>query len=722
MIAGLTQETTETKSPLERELGSLANWLTVATIAIGVALFFIALWQGFSLFTSMIYALGIAVAMVPQALPAQVTVALSTTSKRLADLNAVVKSLPSVETLGSTSVIATDKTGTLTKNEMTVTDVWFNGRYHTMTGTGYEPKGEILDEAGNALSQEAIDEIEIMMDAATMASNAEIHEPDEEHSGWYPVGDPTEAALVTMSTKLGTRSPTEDEENPELQEFPFDSERKRMSSVRQFGDRCQLAMKGAPDSVLKISKSIYRDGKPAPMTDEDREAVRAVYESYSRKALRVLAIAYRPLDEAGRDYTVEEVERDVTFLGLAGMIDPPRDGVAEAIGECHDAQIRTFIMTGDHAITAQAVGREIGLGGDGEEPRVIEARGLKALSDEELSRTMREERSLIFSRVDPEDKLRIVELLEGQGEVVAVTGDGVNDAPALKRADIGVAMGRIGTDVAKEASELVLLDDSFPTLVHAVREGRTIYANLRKTVLASLTTNVAELAVVLFGLAAVSARNWAIPILAIQILAIDLLAEIMPLTFLTFDPPSKRTMTSPPRNIEEHILNGATSSEVAFLGTLIGALAFANFVLFMRRNGVVFTVDHSLPFLYARATAVTWLTIAFCQFANILSRRYEYTTIFNENFWSNRILLYSIVASIGLISLGIYGPYIHEFLSFARLSPVDWAHAVGAGLVYLGAFEIMKVVKRFRRNRAGELEEGGDTRGRTTGARGTGDP
>jgi Ca2+-transporting ATPase len=705
VIAGLTQETTEAKSPLEKELGSLANWLTVGTVIIGVALFFIALWQGFSLFTSMIYALGIAVAMVPQALPAQVTVALSTTSKRLADLKAVVKNLPSVETLGSTSVIATDKTGTLTKNEMTVTDVWFNGSHHTMTGTGYEPEGEILDEAGNALSQESIDEIEIMMDAATMASNAEIHEPDEEHDGWYPVGDPTEAALVTMSTKLGTRSPTEDEENPELQEFPFDSERKRMSSVRQFGDRLQLAMKGAPDSVLRISKSIYRDGKPTAMTEEDRKTIEAVYEEYSRKALRVLAIAYRPLDETGRDYTVEEVERDVAFLGLAGMIDPPREGVAEAIHECHDAQIRTFIMTGDHAITAQAVGREIGLGEEGEEPRVIAARELKTIPDDELSRIMAERRSLIFSRVDPEDKLRIVKLLEEQREVVAVTGDGVNDAPALKRADIGVAMGKIGTDVAKEASELVLLDDSFPTLVHAVREGRTIYANLRKTVLASLTTNIAELAVVLLGLAAVSVKNWAIPILAIQILAIDLLAEIMPLTFLTFDPPSERTMTSPPRDIGEHILNRGTSGEVAFLGTLIGALAFLNFALFMRRSGVVFTVDHDLPFLYARGTAVTWLTIAFCQFANILSRRYEYTTIFNRNFWSNRVLLYSILGSIGLIALGIYGPYIHDFLSFARLSPIDWAHAVGAGLAFLAVFEILKTFKRLRRARRALKEE-----------------
>ena len=240
-IADMTQETVEASSPLEKELGALARWLTLAVVVIGAVLFAVALWQGFSLFTSLVYALGIAVALVPQALPAQVTVAMSTTSRRLAEKNAVVKSLPSVETLGSTSVICTDKTGTLTKNEMTVTTVWFNGKTYAMTGTGYEPEGEILDDRDAPLSRERIDEIEIMRDAATMASNAEIHAPDEDHEGWYPVGDPTEAALVTMSTKLGTRSPTEDEENPELLEFPFDSERKRMSSVRRFGERASEA-------------------------------------------------------------------------------------------------------------------------------------------------------------------------------------------------------------------------------------------------------------------------------------------------------------------------------------------------------------------------------------------------------------------------------------------------------------------------------------------------
>lgn len=702
-IAGMTQETEETPSPLERELGSLAKWLTITVVVIGGILFGIALWQGFSFMTSMVLALGIAVALVPQALPAQVTVAMSTTSKRLADKNAVVKSLPSVETLGSTSVISTDKTGTLTKNEMTVTAIWFNGKRYSMTGTGYEPEGQLLDESGSVVDQTGIDEIEIMMDAATMASNAEIHEPDEDHHGWYPVGDPTEAALVTMSTKLGTRSPTEDEENPELKEFPFDSERKLMSSVRQFGDREQLAMKGATDSVLAISRHIYRDGKPEPITDADREAINSIADEFSGQALRVLSIACRPLEADGRDYVMEEVEKNVTFLGLVGMMDPPREGVRGAMEQCHDAGIRTFIMTGDHAITAQAIGHEIGLDASGHPSPVFTGSELKEMDDGKLTAVMEKEESLIFSRVDPEDKLRIVDLLQNSGEVVAVTGDGVNDAPALRKADIGVAMGRIGTDVAKEASELVLLDDSFPTLVDAVREGRTIYRNLKKTVIASMTTNAAELVVVLLGLAGVAMRDWAIPILAIQILAIDLLAEIMPLTFLTYDPPPDDVMKTAPRDPNDHILNRGSSLEVILLGILIGALAFANYALFMVRHGVTFTVleetgniDPSLAVLYAQAATVTYLTIGFCQFANILSRRYEKKSIFNRNFFSNRILLLSILGSIGLILLAIYLPWVSNFLRFHPPGLEDWTYVLGAAGVFLVVFEALKLFKRLR--------------------------
>ena len=450
-IANMTQETAAVRSPLQNELGLLAKRLTWIVAVLSVVLFAVALWQGFTFFTSMVYALGVAVAAVPQALPAQVTVALSTTSRRLADLKAVVKNLPSVETLGSTTVICTDKTGTLTKNEMTVTQVWFDGTEYKVTGLGYRPEGEIQGPDGKSLTQERIDQIEIMMDAATMASNAEIHPPDDDHPGWYPIGDPTEAALVTLSTKLGTRSPREDEENPELHEFPFDSERKRMSSVRQFADRQQLAMKGATDSVLAISRHIYKNGKPVPIIDEDRQKILDLNEKYSQQALRVLAIAFRPLEPSGGDYELDEIEKDVTFLGLVGMMDPPKEGVREAVEACHQARIRIIIMTGDHAITAQAVGREIGLSASGEPP-VYTGQQIQKMSDEQLTEILTADDAAIFSRVNPEEKLRIVKLLEEHGEVVAVTGDGVNDAPALKRAAIGVAMGQTGTDVAKELS------------------------------------------------------------------------------------------------------------------------------------------------------------------------------------------------------------------------------------------------------------------------------
>lgn len=701
-IAGMTQETQAVKSPLQLELAALARWLTAIVVVISAALFGVALWQGFGFFTSMVYALGVAVAAVPQALPAQVTVALSATSKRLADRKAVVKNLPSVETLGSTTVICTDKTGTLTRNEMTVTTLWFDGKTCKVTGTGYEPEGRIEDEAGNPLPQEWIDEAEIMLDAATMASNAEIHPPDEEHHGWYPVGDPTEAALVTLSIKLGTRSPAEDEENPELHEFPFDSERKRMSSVRQFGDRRQLAMKGAADSVLAVAKYMLKDGKPVPLTDEDRKNIEQINENWSKQALRVLAVAFRPLEENGEDYKLEEIEKDVVFLGLVGMIDPPKEGVREAVDSCKKAKIRIIVMTGDHAVTAQAVGREIGLC-DAGDPPVFTGREMEEMKDDELTEILMSSEAIIFSRVSPADKLRIVKLLETREEVVAVTGDGVNDAPALKRAAIGVAMGQTGTDVAKEAAELVLLDDSFPTLVEAIREGRTIYSNLSKTVLASMTTNMAELVAVLLGLIGVAVGNWAIPILAIQILAIDLLAEVLPLTFLTYDPPAENIMEMAPRDRHEHIMNLWSSAEVMFLGSLIGVLAFSNFALFMVREGMTLSTGMMDSPLFARATAVTYLTIAYCQFVNILSRRYPNTSIFNRNVITNKILLASIAWSMIAVFIGVYAPVVSDFLAFEGPNMTDWAFVLGAGGIFLAVFEGIKFWKRARQDRvAGE--------------------
>lgn len=694
-IASMTSTTVSAKSPLQMELNSLAKWLTSIVVVLSTILFFVGVWQGFTVLNSLIYALGIAVASVPQALPAQVTVALSAASRRLAERKVVVKNLPSVETLGSTSVICTDKTGTLTKNEMTVTGIWFDNEEFSVTGKGYKPEGHILNSSGEKIPQARIDQLEVMLDAGTMASNAEIHEPDEDHKGWYPVGDPTEAAIVTLSTKVGTRSPKEDEENPEIQEFPFDSERKRMSSVRQFGDKYQLAMKGAAGSVLSVSRYIYKDGEIVPITDEDRAEITRLNEEYSNRALRVLAIGYRPLEKDGSDYTMETAEKDIVFLGLVFMMDPPKDGVKEAIAACHEASIRVIIMTGDHAITAKAVGRLVGLSPKGD-PDVYTGVDLEEMDNVKLTEILLSGRSLVFSRVNPEHKLRIVTILEDNGEVVAVTGDGVNDAPALKKANIGVAMGITGTDVSKEAAELILLDDSFTSLVHAVREGRTIYNNLMKTVLASLTTNMAELAVVILGLVAVALGDWALPILAIQILAIDLLAEVMPLTFLTFDPPSKSIMQDAPRNMDAHIMNRSSSLEVLFLGTLIGVLSFGNYALTGIREGVSFISGQPFTPEYLRAMTMAYLTIAFCQYANVLSRRFRFTSIFNRNFFTNPVLLWSILGSIALTLLVIYTPAA-QFLSFGQPVLQDWLCIAGSTFIYLLVFELMKVGRRKKR-------------------------
>jgi Ca2+-transporting ATPase len=693
-IARLTQEEEKSQTPLQVELGTLGNRITIFAILIGIMLFGVTIWQGLGLNFALIYALGIAVAVVPQALPMQITVALSNGVARLAKKNAVIKKLSSVETLGSTNVISTDKTGTLTKNEMTVKNLWFDGQEYEITGVGYEPKGSIVDANGKELTGEDIDKIEIMLDTGTMASNAEIHEPDENHTSWYPIGDPTEAALITASTKLGTRSPKEDEENPELQEFSFDSERKRMSSVRQFDNRVVLCMKGALDSILSISKHIYKNGKAEPLTKQDSEIIQKASVAYAQKAMRVLAFGYRELQDGRQDYSMEDAEKNIIFLGLMAMSDPPKEGVKEAIEKAHEAHMKTYIMTGDHAITAQAIGKQINLSETDKEVMVITGEELSDLSDEKLKEIMKENESLIFSRVSPEDKLRIVKALKDLGEIVAVTGDGVNDAPALKSSHIGVAMGNIGTDVAKEASELILLDDSFSTLVYAIREGRTIYNNLKKTIIASLTSNGAELSIVLLGLLGVALFGWPIPILAIQILAIDLLAEILPLTALTFDPGSQDIMTTPPRSQEEHILNRYTMIEISFLGFLMGALGFINFGVFIQRTGAELDMAHVL---YPRATTLSYATIVCCQLVNILSRRYNYDSLFNKNLWSNKTILWSIVISIGFTMTAIYTPFINRFIGFAPLTLNDWITIVASAAVFLLAFEFIKLFKRSKR-------------------------
>lgn len=693
-IAAMTEETMEVDSPLQGELNVLSIRLTIVVGVICGSLLVLALWLGLNWLVGLTYALGVAVACVPQALPAQLTVAMSTASQHLATKNAVVKSLPTVETLGSTNVICTDKTGTITRNEMTVTRAWGDGRELAFTGVGYQPEGGVLDEKGNTVPESVLRGMDLFFRAATLASEGSVHPPDEFHHGWYAVGDPTEAALVIMSMKAGTFDPGEDDEFPELKLFPFDAGRKRMSSIRSMPEGNLVMMKGATDPVLNACVSMLRNGEIQPLTEADKERIRDRNVAFSDQALRVLAMAYRPLDDDLESLSQEEAERDMIFLGLAGMIDPPRRGVREAMEKCHTAGIDLYMITGDHAATAAAIARDIGLARDPERMRVIRGKEMAGLADEELEGMMREDSALIFSRVEPVHKLRVVRLLGDLGRVVAVTGDGINDAPALKRAHIGVAMGRTGVDVAKETAEVVLLDDNFSTLVDAVEEGRAIYSNIRKVVLASLTTNIAELLAVLLGLAGVALGGYAIPILAIQILAIDLMAEILPLTFLCFDPPTPEDMKRPPRDRNEHILNPTTGLEVSFLGVLMGVLSVANFFFYMYRHDLTLGQDSLGTLEYARASAMTWLTMAYCQFVNILSCRYKHASIFNRNILTNKILVSSVIISAGLTIFAVHVPDLSRFLEFAPIGLQDWLYILGAAAIFLAAWEGLKWRRR----------------------------
>lgn len=695
-IAGMTQQAEVTKTPLQLEMRRLANQLTVTVVFLCIGLFILGIIQDFSLYISLVYALGVAMAMVPQALPAQVTVALSTGSNRLAKCRAVVKNLLSVETLGSTSVICTDKTGTLTKNEMTVRSIWFNGKIYKVTGVGYEPNGDVLDEQENTLSADQLEELKTILETAALASDAKIHEPDKDHKSWYAIGDPTEAALIIVASKAGFWSKYEDKEIPKFQEFPFDSKIRRMSTIRKVEDQVTLTSKGSTQSILSISNYIYKDGNRIQITPEHKQQVEEANKQFSEEGMRVLAIAQRPIDSQVKKYDREEMETDLTFLGLVAMIDPPKEDVKDAIESAHKAHIRISILTGDHPETTLAVSREIGIPDPGKTTPVIVGTELEKMGEDHLKKLLSDNQYIIFSRVDPEDKLRIVETLEDQDEVVAVTGDGVNDAPALKKAHIGVAMGQRGNDVAKEAARLVLLDDNFSTLVRAVEEGRTIYTNLKKTVFASLTTNVGELTVVLLGLLAAAVADYPIPILAAQILAVDLIGEIGPLTLLTFDPPGKHTMNRPPRKLDDHIFNVISASEVTFMGIIIGCLAFLNFFLFLSRGNISLAIDDVNTVAYFQATTLSYATIVFCQYVNILERRDEYLSLFNKNFWSNKILLGSIVISMGLVMLIIYGPYISTFLAFSPIGIIDWIYIAGSTIVYLVIFEGLKFYKRVR--------------------------
>ncbi len=691
-IAHLSQEVKSTPSPLEITVNDVARRIGIVCVVISVVLFVITQLLGQSFRDGFILAIAIAAACVPQGLPSQITVGLSLGARRLANKRAIVKKLSAVETLGSATVICTDKTGTLTKNEMTIQKVYVNHEELIVHGVGYVPHGDIVHD-GVPLRGLELSDYDACFTAGALASTSSLHADGNDDTKRYVIGDPTEAACVVLAEKVGKNQEYLKEHYPIEFILPFDSTRKRMSCVRGDAGKRVMYMKGSPESVLARCTSIYLGKNTArAMTDEDRQQILAKNDEYSSEALRVLGYAVRDLsDGETSEDAIEDLEKGMTFLGLVAMMDPPRDDVRDAIKTALNAHIRVIMITGDYALTAKAIAERIGMFELNPALKVFSGEDIRAMDDATLTTHLAAE-TIVFSRVNPEDKLRLVTLLQAMGEVVAVTGDGANDAPALKKAEIGVAMGKTGTDVAKDAAEIVLLDDSFSSLVAAIEGGRAIFHNIKNQIITSLELNSAELWTILLGFILIP-FGLPLPILALQILAIDLIAEMPPQLAMSWDPLREGVMRERPRNIHEHILDKSMYVHLLSIGWIIAAFAILNFLLFLifANGGWSNTLEHSNAYMIA--TAMTYLTLVLCQYIDIFSRRAGNDSVFNRYLTSNPYIFMSIGISLFLVGLVIYHPVLQQFFQTGTIPLEYLLYPFVSALIFLLYREVMKIVE-----------------------------
>ncbi|HSX45221.1 MAG TPA: cation-transporting P-type ATPase [Candidatus Saccharimonadales bacterium] len=689
-IASLSEDTVTDISPLQREMNNIATRVTQGTVLLCAILLPVAMRYGNLPFKgALLFAIGIASSIIPQGLPAEINTALAQAANKLAKARALVKKLSAVETLGSTTIICTDKTGTLTKNQMTVESLMIGSNVYSVSGSGYEANGKISFK-DQQIGHDQLKKLELFFANGVFASNAQVSPPDHEHSVWYCLGDPTEGALITLANKAGLNAKELDASHAEIKEFPFDSARKRMTSIREYDGKLYAFMKGAPENVLERSSHIWDQGKVSPLKKTDHEQIMEQHSDWANNAMRNLAYAYKilPTDTDVKKLKMDELEHDMIFLGLVSMIDPVREEVAEAMTAAHKAHIKVSIVTGDFAPTARAIAAKAGLAERKQDIVVVSGTELRTLDDARVLQLVLRG-SIIFSRVSPEDKLRIVELVKNSGHVVAVTGDGINDAPALKRADIGVAMGKTGTDVAKQSADIILLDDSFHTLVGAVQQGRVIFQNIKKGTLSCFTSNGAELIVNLTSLLTVVAFRIPLALTVMEILAIDLIAELFPIAALGWDPADSEVMSDYPRDPHDHILNKRSILDLLWCGIIIGGFAFTNYLLFFRRHGVAAGSVVAGSQLHMKATALTYLTIVLCQLLNILQRR-STNGLFTRYQFHNKQLGFAFLASLTCVGFIIYNPVIAPYFGAGPLALVDWAYALGAAALFVLIREVQR--------------------------------
>ena len=663
-IAGLMHRQEREPTPLQRKLAELGRVLLVACLVVAALVFVLELRREGDVGKVLLLAVSLAVAAVPEGLPAVVTVALAIGLQRMARRSALIRRLPSVETLGAVTVICSDKTGTLTKNEMTVREVWAGGRTWQVTGAGYAPQGQLVGEDGARARVRDLPALRLAIMAGARCNNASLEASDE---GWSVVGDPTEGALVVLARKAGIEA-TE----PVVVQIPFDSQRKAMSVVVRGGDGPLMYTKGAPEVVLGRSTAIHLGTEEAELSEDHRRRALAEAEAMAARALRVLAVAYRRAPEPdGSSYR----EEGLVFLGLVGMIDPPREEAKQAVARCREAGIRPVMITGDHPATALAIGRELGIAT--ETDPALSGRELDGLTDEELVDKVT--RCPVYARVTAEHKLRIVQAWRGRGEVVAMTGDGVNDAPAVRTADIGIAMGRTGTDVTKQASAMVLVDDNFASIVNAVEEGRAIYDNIRRVVLHLLACNVSEILLMLVA----ALLGWPAPLLAVQLLWINLVTDGLPALGLVMEPPEKGIMRRRPRPPREPVVTLRSTALVLALGLLLTAAAAGAFAW-------TYTGD---PEHVEHARTVTFCVMAYGQLFLSFAARSHGRTMFQLGPFTNLHLLGAILVS-GLLQLGaVTTPATRQVFGTTAHPALEWVFVFGVALAPVTIVELFKLAR-----------------------------
>jgi potassium/sodium efflux P-type ATPase len=694
-IASLIQNIKEELSPLQKQINNVAQTIVYLSVGMGVFFFVFSISVGRPLADAFMFSIGIIAANVPEGLLPTVTLSLAVAVQRMAARHALVKKLSSVETLGSASVICTDKTGTLTKNEMTVKDIWSPEGHFNVTGVGYAPEGEFVRDDGTKLDEKAInDSLSLLLEIGVFSNNGKLIKPSEDNPNWTIAGDPTEASLLVVAEKAHISVDDLLTKNERVFVLPFDPARKRMTSINKYNGKLYAFTKGAPKETLSVCSYIQKDGHIDPLTQEDIDVIMEQNDKFAKDGLRVLAMAYREVPQK-RSYEADEVEKDLIFVGLVGMMDPPRPEVADAVKLAKRAGIKIIMITGDYGLTAESIARKIGIV-QSDKPVIVTGAELSAMDDEKLKEILKNE-EVIFARCAPEDKLRIVSALKEMGQIVAVTGDGVNDTPALRKADIGIAMGKSGTDVAREVAEMVLTDDNFASIVAAVEEGRAIFDNIRKFITYIFSHLTAEaIPYILFSL-----FNIPLPLTVMQILAIDLGTETLPALALGTEPPEPGIMERPPRPASERLLNaGVFLRGYVLLGLIDSLGSLSGYFWVLTRGG--WHWGQMLPInspLAREAATMTFLGIVIMQVANAFACRTEVASMFKVSVMKNKLLLGGIAFELVFTALLIYVPFLQNIFGTYPVPITYWLFFLPFTPLLIGAEELRKYVYRRKLNR-----------------------